>query len=184
MPGFGKSSDAIVIIDSDDECAPRQSVYGKKNSEKHEGNGYLGLTGVAKEPKMLKRKQASSPSARDNENDDEDFVLDHIPISEKKKQGKKLNLAPSSSLVTKNAVSSAISDHEKQANPSSSDRVMLRQSEEKKGKKQESSPISIRSHAYASHHRFGNSDSDDISSDSDLEELQSMINDLVRKAKA
>lgn len=128
MPGFGNvSSDAIVIVDSDDECAPRQSVYGKKNSEKHEGNDYLGLTGVGKDPKMLKRKQAPSPSVRDNENDDEDFVLDHIPTSEIKKQGKKLN-----SLVTKKVVSSAISDHEKQANPSSSHRVMLRQSEEKK----------------------------------------------------
>lgn len=82
MPGIENVAiDAIVIIDSDDESAG-ETLYPKMNSKRDEPDGFLTVDGVAKKPQMLKRKQAPSPNIGNNENDDdEDSVLDRIPIS-------------------------------------------------------------------------------------------------------
>ncbi|XP_050377885.1 uncharacterized protein LOC126795108 [Argentina anserina] len=179
-PGIGNvGSDAIVIIDNDRESAG-QTLSGKKNSKNDEGNGILNVAaGVPKDPHMLKRKRAPSPpSIGNNENDDEDFALDHIPISEViRKQGKKLSLGLSSSQVTG-----------KDASLGFCDPMILRQSGEKERKKQKSLPKSSKSHAKASNHTFGNhgtndETSSDSSQDTEYEKSLKMINDVIQRVK-
>ncbi|KAL6174809.1 hypothetical protein ACLB2K_051454 [Fragaria x ananassa] len=100
----------LALMRSDDESAG-ETLYPKMNSKRDEPDGFLTVDGVAKKPQMLKRKQAPSPNIGNNEFDDEDSVLDRIPISE-------LIIKKCKKLMSSSSLASDFSDHGKQAKPS------------------------------------------------------------------
>ncbi|XP_061988141.1 uncharacterized protein LOC133706621 isoform X2 [Rosa rugosa] len=136
------SSEDAGLIDRHNECAPREIEMLCENSEIHKGTGSLGLTGVERKLRVLKRKPASSLSGSDDENRGGNFKKDKNSDSEMK-QLQKLSIQPDGPLIkqcTEILDFSGSNDSEIQNLPSH-EQVNSRQSEEKIMAEQTSQPF-------------------------------------------
>ncbi|KAM5572239.1 hypothetical protein ABKV19_012347 [Rosa sericea] len=185
------SSEDAGLIDRHNECAPKEIEMLCEYSEIHKGTGSLGLTGVERKLRVLKRKPVSSLSGSDDENEGGKFKKDKNSDSEMK-QLPKLSLQPDGPLIkqcTEIFDFSGSNDSENQNLPNH-EQVNSRQSEEKIMAEQKSqpflkAPMEVSSDCDNDPHADLSSSCSSSSSDSEDDYLLlSALDDIMPKAKA